>query len=151
MGTTECAKGKGQLYLLIYCCVTEYPKTVALNNEHLVFHSFCASGIWVQLSWVPLPQGLSQSHNQAWSCDPILRLGGEICFWAHSWVLAGLRSSQVIQLVLSLPHWLLTGTALSSLLWRLILRAAHNMTEEERIMRERVRIDEKETGEQNCH
>lgn len=85
----ECTKGKGSYIGSLLLCNKIPSSLAALNNNHVLSHSFCVSEVWVQLNWVPLPQGLSKGLNQGWSCDHIWRLKwGKICFWAHSWLAA---------------------------------------------------------------
>lgn len=57
--------GNGRLVtvLVIYFCVTTYPKTQWLRTAYICYLSFCVSGIWTQPSWMPLAQSLSQSYN----------------------------------------------------------------------------------------
>lgn len=46
--------------LVVISCVTSYPKFNSLEQQNLLPHSFCGSGIEEQLSWVVLPQGLTR-------------------------------------------------------------------------------------------
>ena len=102
-----------------------------LKNEHLLSHSFCVSGTWVHLNRVPQPQGLSRGHSHVWNCDHIWRLTGgrsasELTrgYWQDS---TPHRSSSWWYHFLT-DYW--PKTALSSLLCKIIPRAAHSMTEE---------------------
>lgn len=47
---------------------------------------FCGAGIWAQLTWVPLPQGFSQSCNQGvgQGCGLLLQFDqGKSCIQAY--------------------------------------------------------------------
>jgi hypothetical protein len=78
------------------------------NRKYLLFHSYCGSGIWLKLTWVPLPLHSPQScrssyhlglwsHKEAWPQEPF------------SWLWAGLSSFEATPS--SLPHESLHGAA----------------------------------------
>lgn len=62
----ECQECKPWLLLL---CITAQQITLKHRGlkQHLFSDSFCGSGIWMQFSWVPLAQGLSQDTIRVWA------------------------------------------------------------------------------------
>lgn len=93
---------------------------------------FYMSGIWAWLNWVPLSQGLSQEFSQCagQGCSLIWRPDcRRICFQAHAhdyWQDSTVPPwNRTVRMRLSVPHWLLTITSLSSLSHGPFQKAAH--------------------------
>lgn len=95
----------------VHCCITNCPKHNSL--KHILFHHSYRSRIQIWLSWVPLPQHLSQGYSQRASWDYVSTesltkedpfLSSYTCCWQDLF-----SSSWTIGLQASVLHLLLVG------------------------------------------
>ena len=99
--------------LVIYSCITDFPKIYLLKIKQLLSYSFC--GIWV---WLARPSGLGFHkrlhsrycrghciHLEAW-------LGNDLLPSSLKWLLVEFISSWSVELKASVPHWLLAESLL---------------------------------------
>lgn len=117
-------------YLLLY---KKLPQHLAdYNSKHLLFHSFCGSGIWKQLSWYVSPAFLI---NLQAGCQLKLQSSHDLTGAKNllpdslTWLLSDLRISaaKLIQVALStnLPHNMADGSPRERW-WRWKMKSFYN-------------------------